>query len=90
MQSNKYLNAVLTVIAVLLALNLGAYWSNQDHANTIGLATPAYAGGIANAGQQRKQIAEELKRVSRQIEALKGLFTSGQARVRLESGHDQD
>lgn len=86
MASLRYLNFVLTVIAVLLGMHLWTSWS-------VPTAAPAYAapqeapsgGGIPNAGAQRQQQVDMLKRLSQQTDELIGLFRSGQARVRVDA-----
>ncbi len=82
MQSVKYLNAVLTVIAVLLTLHLWAWQASPGSApQAFDIATPAYAG-IPNAGEQRQQMVDEIKKLSSKVDALINLFRSGQARVK--------
>ncbi|MAE62985.1 MAG: hypothetical protein CMJ18_01830 [Phycisphaeraceae bacterium] len=82
MKRLRYLNIVLTWIAVLLTLQLWTTWMGTD------VATPAHAagrtpGGIINAGQQRKQIKDELKRLNQRADELVRLFKSGKARVKV-------
>jgi len=82
--SLRYLDAILTIIAVLLTLNLWTMWAGgPSHAMTE-LATPAQAAvGIANPGYQRKQMIDLLKRQVQQAEQLSELFQSGRARVSM-------
>ncbi|MHC4994586.1 MAG: hypothetical protein ACYTGQ_05975, partial [Planctomycetota bacterium] len=61
MNSTRYLNTILTVIAVLLTLHLFTFWSSTD-----GVATPAMAQGIPDAGAQRLMMVNELKSLNRQ------------------------
>ena len=82
----RYLNSVLTVLAILLALQLWTTWSGVVTEESLSMATPAYAQGIANAGQQRQQMVEELRKVSREVQRLSSLFESGRARVRIDGG----
>ena len=84
--SLRYLNTVLTIIAVLLTLNLWTLGAGgPSHAMTE-LATPAQAAvGHANPGHQRKQMIDLLKRQVQQTEQLSGLFQSGKARVSVAS-----
>lgn len=84
MGSWRYLNTVLTMIAVLLTLNFWTRWTGGPTDRLPLLPAPAYAVGIPDAGHQRKQMVDELKRLSHQVEALTGLFRSGQARVKME------
>jgi len=92
MRSLRYLNGVLTVIGVLLMLQLWTTWTG----GSASMAAPAMArsqtaptpGGIPNAGAQRRQMVDMLKRISQQTEVLTGLFRTGQARVRVEASQD--
>ncbi len=52
----RYLNAVLTVLCVLLGLNLYADWTERSVFDT-----PAYAQGIPDEGAQRLQMIDQLK-----------------------------
>jgi len=85
MRSLRYLNSILTVLAVLLALQLWTAWTSGP----IDLATPATAqvrgSGIPDAGAQRKDMIDLLKRIAVQNDELASLFKSGQARVKLEN-----
>lgn len=85
MHSLKFLNSILTVLAVLLSLQLYTSWSAPTAPT---LATPAHAqegGGIPNAGAQRREMIDLLKRLSQQVEELNGQFKSGKARVTVEA-----
>ncbi len=83
MRSLRYLNTILTVLAVLLSLQLYTAWMAPDAPS---VATPAHAqDGIPNAGAQRKEMIDVLKRVSQQVEELNGQFKSGRARVQVEA-----
>lgn len=83
MRSIRYLNSILTVLAVLLTLQLWTSWTSSGPA--VDGAAPALAAGIPNAGAQRKQMVDLLKRVVQQNEQMIEMFQSGQARVRVES-----
>ncbi len=88
MKTFRYLNAVLTVIAVLLTLNLWTLWTMGPSANgpVIELASTAQAQGLTNAGAQRRDMINLMKQ---QVAALKDLsktLKSGEVRVRLEGG----
>lgn len=80
MRSLRYLNTVLTVIAVLLALHLWTLWIGGPSA----VATAA-APGLGNAATQRRQMVDQLKRLTVKIEELTSLFRSGQARVKVDA-----
>jgi hypothetical protein len=98
MQSVKYLNTILTAIAILLALQLWTSWVGVSSDQPIELVAPAHAAGIPNAGHQRKQMLDQLKEVSSKLDQLKKVsskldqlndqFRSGQARVRIDNNSD--
>lgn len=80
MRSLRYLNGILTVLAVLLGLQLWTSWT----ANTsVDVAAPAYAQGIPDAGAQRLQIIDQLKLLNSRTEELKGLLLSGKVQVKV-------
>lgn len=85
MNSLRYLNSVLTVIVLLMAFGLWTRWMEGGSMPSSGLVSSAHAAGIPDAGGQRKQIVDELKRVSNELEKLTSMFRSGQARVRVDS-----
>ena len=76
MNATRYLNTILTVLAVLLSLNLFTAWSSGD-----GMATPVMAQGIPDEGAQRVQIINELKKLNQQTGEIKSLLSSGKLRV---------
>lgn len=77
-RSLRYLNSVLTVLAVLLALNLWTTWSV-----TPDVGPAAYAQGIPDEGAQRKQMIDLLKSLNQSVDQMKELFTSGKAKVQV-------
>lgn len=86
----KYLNSILTVLAVLLALNLWTSWATGPAAQTLAPQQAlAQEHGIPNAAMQRKDMIDLLKNLNVEVAGLKTLLTSGQARVRLEAGSDE-
>jgi peptidoglycan hydrolase CwlO-like protein len=83
MRSLKYLNSILTVLAVLLTLQLYTAWMSPQAPS---MATEAHAqDGIPNAGAQRKEMIDQLKRLSQQVEELNSQFKTGRARVMVEA-----
>jgi hypothetical protein len=85
MRSLRYLNTILTVLAVLLALQLWTAWMGNG-----GLAAPARAvasptGGIPDAGAQRKEMIDLLKALNEQSSDLVKVLKSGDVRVKLEN-----
>ena len=88
MPSVRYLNSILTIIAVLLTLNVYALWTAAPGGQlaSVALEARAEAGGLPNAGKQRKDMIDELKKVTAGITRMEQTLTSGQVRVRMEAG----
>lgn len=86
MKSLRYLNTMLTVIAVLLTVNVWTLWSVTPGGEVLSAASEARADGIANGGAQRQQIISAIKQVQADTGELKAMFKNGSARVRLEAG----
>ena len=84
MNSLRYLNTVLTVIAVLLGLNLWTAWMATP---TAPLASQAMAqnDGLANAGAQRSQMIDQLKQLVQRTEELTALLKSGNVHVKVDA-----
>ena len=86
MASIRYLNSILTVLAVLLALQVWVSFSSGPE-----LATPAYAQGIPDSGAQRQQIVDQLKLLNRRTAEMTALMKSGKLRVLVtEMPNDED
>lgn len=96
MRSLRYLNTVLTILCVLVSLQLWTAWTVPGPGTTMAVAeayplvSEAQAAGIPNAGEQRKQMIDELKQQSRQIDDLMSLLQSGEVRVRVEAMPSED
>lgn len=89
MRMLRYLNTVLTLIAILLTLNLWTLWFATPSSALVLPTEDAYAlsvTGMPNAAQQRRDHTEQLKKLNGQMSDLKGLLASGKVRVRLEAG----
>lgn len=80
MRPVSYLNAVLTVIAFLLAGLLWTAWSGPSFS----FVPSAQAQGFDDPGTQRAEQINQLKILNQGVKELAGLFRTGQARVRLE------
>lgn len=84
MRSLRYLNGVLTVLAVLLTLHLLTTWtlvpapSFEQQAN-------AQAAPGTDPGMQRRQMIDLLKLLVQRTEEQTELLKSGQVRVRVEA-----
>jgi hypothetical protein len=77
MNASRYFQVVLTVIAVLLALNLWTAWT----ASPAGFAQSAYAQGTVNAAQQRVEMIDQLKKLNATVDRLDRTLTSGNLTV---------
>lgn len=88
MQNTKYLNTVLTAIAVLLALNL---WVgvNAEPGDSSSLESQAIAQGRVDAGQQRSEIIKELKGLKTAVDSLSKKL-DGSIKVKVEGDADND
>lgn len=78
MNAMRYLNTMLTVLALLLALNLWTAWSAAP-----GMSAQAYGQGIPDEGAQRQQIVDLLKKLNVAMEEQAELLKSGDVQVRV-------
>lgn len=83
MRSLRYLNTMLTLIAVLLTLHLWTLWTTGPASDR--LVEEAHAQGIVDAGAQRKMIVDELKLLNQKTDQLLNLFKTGGARIKVEA-----
>lgn len=80
MRSLRYLNSILTVIAVLLTLNLYVAWNTTPAGVAVSFAEEAHAqeaGGISNAGAQRKEMIDLLKQLNVNVVGVKKTLDGG-------------
>ena len=85
MRRMRYLNTILTVLAVLLTLNLYATWS----VSPVSIASEAQAQGISNAGSQRKEMVDLLKQINVRLSDMNKSLSDGSVRVRVEGVESQ-
>ena len=87
MKSLRYLNTILTVIAVLLTLNLWTLWTGENSRITADFATSAQAQneGLQNAGAQRNQMIDLLRKQVAATENLTALLKSGNVKVKVDA-----
>lgn len=87
--NKTYLNSVLTIIAVLLALNvwLGVHSGPSVSAS---LHSEALAQGSANAGQQRAEMIKELKGLKSTVESISKKLSDGSVKVKVEGDINND
>ncbi len=87
MKSLRYLNTILTVIAVLLTLNLWTLWTGQNSGISADFAVPVQAQneGLQNAGAQRNQMIDLLRKQVSATENLTALLKSGTVKVQVDA-----
>lgn len=90
MNNSKYLNAVLTVIALLLGLNLWVGAHQSPAAAAIDPASDALAQGTTDAGTQRKAMIDELKALNTKVDAMSKKLTDGSITVKVEGQPEKD
>lgn len=86
MKNLRYLNSILTIIAVLLTLNLWTLWTGSS-SPVADFAAPAHAQvneGLANAGAQRSEMIALLKKQISATESLTALLKSGTVKVKVD------
>lgn len=89
MKSN-YLNTVLTVIAVLMALNLWVGVHQSPASAMIDPATPAHAAGRTDAGQQRAEMIAALNKLDTTVNAMSKKLGDGSVKVTVTSLPEHD
>lgn len=87
MRSLRYLNTMLTLIAILLSLTLWTQWTSSPLPDPT--VSEARADGILEAGLQRQQMVQSMDLLNTKMDQLIGLLKSGQARVRIENPEQQ-
>ena len=95
MKSSKYLNTVLTAIAVLLGLNLWTAMHTGAASQALDPATTAQAQGRTNPAEGRREMIEKLDEVVTAVDAIGSKLDamtnrSGQVRVEVEAEPDGD
>ncbi|MEM9415530.1 MAG: hypothetical protein AAGA29_08650 [Planctomycetota bacterium] len=89
MTASKYLNTVLTLIAVLLGLNLWTGMHTSPAGAALDPATNAHAQGRANPAEERQAIINKLDEVVTSVDAISDKVDAmtnraGQVRVAIE------
>lgn len=85
MPHNRYLNGVLTAIALLLAMNLWVNLHQSDAAGSLDPATEALAQGATSPAQQRETMIREINALGTKIDAIGSKLTDGSVRVKVDS-----
>lgn len=82
----RYLNTILTILAVLMALQLWTTWSGIDQHGSPFVEAAHAQDGIPNAASQRKQMVDLLREQNKKLDNLTKLLESGKVRVKVEAG----
>jgi len=87
MKSLRYLNTILTVIAVLLTLNLWTQWAGSpvNLPTGGGTAHAATDEGLQNPANQRNEMITQLRKQVAATENLTALLKSGNVKVKVDS-----
>lgn len=91
MRPSRYLNAILTVNAVLLAVLV---WTQVAGHGTLPLpgareaAAQAQPAGIPNAAAQRQQMIDSLRELRKSVEESNKLLKDGHLRVHVTNLHE--
>jgi len=82
MKAIRYLNVILTVLALLLALQLWTTWTSTGAmVATAHAAVPAVPGANLDAGAQRNEMIGVLKQLIQSVQDQTEFLKSGQLRV---------
>lgn len=89
MRSLRYLNTILTLIAVLLTLNLWTAWTASP-SPAVDFATEARAAddrpsGVGGSAARQKAMVDELKSMNKKLDSIETTLTSGKMRVKIDS-----
>ena len=85
MKDVRYLNVILTVLTIVMALNLAVSWSSGPS-----WLPQAHAQGIPDEGAQRQQIIEELKKLNKKADDIRDVMVSGRVFVRVTNAPKAD
>ncbi len=81
MRSLRYLNTVLTLLAVLLTAMLYTQWVHAP----VATVAEAQAAGLPDAGAQRQQMVDLLKSLNQKADELNAMFKDGKARIQVQN-----
>lgn len=80
MNGLKYLNVMLTILALLLGLQLWTSWTQQSTA----FVPEVHAqGGLPSPAGQRKEMIDELKKNNKKLDEMMKLLKSGDVKVKV-------
>lgn len=81
MNGLKYLNIMLTILALLIGLQLWTGWTQQSAA----FVPEAHAQtGLPSPAGQRKEMIDELKKNNQKLDEMMKLLKSGDVRVKMD------
>ena len=78
MKDTRYLNVILTLLTIVLALNLVVTWGGSPS-----LLPRAQAQGIPDEGAQRNQIIDQLRQLNKRADSIHELMASGRLYVHV-------
>lgn len=89
MKTLRYLNTVLTVIALLLTLNLYVQLTGTPAGAMVSTANEAHAAaepkGVGSTAARQQAMVEALDSLNTSVSAINKTLTDGSVRVRVDS-----
>lgn len=92
MKTLRYLNCVLTVLAILLTLNVYVQLTGSPAGGSLSMTTPAHAAPaplaekpVRGVGSSPQAQLDELKQINETLSQLTGRLTDGTMRVKVDS-----
>ena len=93
MKQLRYMNSVLTVIAVLLTLNLYAQLTGTPAGGVVSTAQQAHAAdraqGVGSQAARQQEMVDQLRSLNETVSTLSTTLTDGSVRVSVDS-RDED
>lgn len=77
MRSMHYLNTILTVLTVLLALHCWVLLAGAPTSSSVTSVSTAHAQGVGGAAQRQVAIVDQLKALNKTVESLNTQVKSG-------------
>lgn len=77
MRNLRYLNGILTVLAVLLAVNTWVLVAGSPAGAVLSPTTQAHAQGVGGAAERQAQIVTELKSLNNAVKGLDAKLNAG-------------
>ncbi|MEM9753498.1 MAG: hypothetical protein AAF916_08945 [Planctomycetota bacterium] len=77
MRSLRYLNGILTVLAVLLAVNTWVLIAGTPAGTLLSPANEAHAQGVGGNAERQAQIVAELKSLNSAVKGLESKLNAG-------------